>query len=215
LRGKFTNAVDFTNVDREALIFLHIPKTAGTTLSRIIEGQYNPVSVFTTDPPWDSRHIRPIREIPRATPPPVTASAGAYRREEIRKCLLIARWRFLRAAQKIHRILGHASGQAALQEASFVIHGFNYLFTYYYYSGNLWRREWTPTPVGVSISHLVLRKRRNEVLQKAEGDSARQIASQNLIAVRALKKALHKKGLNKCADAGVQHRRRVLRVEDS
>ena len=37
-------------VDREALIFLHIPKTAGTTLNRILEWQYNPVSIFTVDP---------------------------------------------------------------------------------------------------------------------------------------------------------------------
>lgn len=28
----------FASVDREALIFLHVPKTAGTTLNRIIEG---------------------------------------------------------------------------------------------------------------------------------------------------------------------------------
>ena len=33
-----------------ALIFLHIPKTAGTTLNRIIEWQYNPLSIFTIDP---------------------------------------------------------------------------------------------------------------------------------------------------------------------
>jgi len=37
-------------VDREALIFLHIPKTAGTTLNRIIEWQYSPFVVFTMDP---------------------------------------------------------------------------------------------------------------------------------------------------------------------
>jgi hypothetical protein len=37
-------------VQREALIFLHIPKTAGTTLNRIIEWQYNPVEIFTVDP---------------------------------------------------------------------------------------------------------------------------------------------------------------------
>ena|SRR5450432_4026868 len=37
-------------MDREALIFLHIPKTAGTTLNRIIEWQYNPLSIFTLDP---------------------------------------------------------------------------------------------------------------------------------------------------------------------
>ncbi len=37
-------------MDREALIFLHVPKTAGTTLNRIIEWQYNPLSIFTIDP---------------------------------------------------------------------------------------------------------------------------------------------------------------------
>lgn len=34
----------------KALIFLHIPKTAGTTLNRIIEWQYSPASIFTIDP---------------------------------------------------------------------------------------------------------------------------------------------------------------------
>src|SRR5437867_6097995 len=37
-------------MDREAVIFIHIPKTAGTTLNRIIEWQYNPLSIFTVDP---------------------------------------------------------------------------------------------------------------------------------------------------------------------
>lgn len=37
-------------MDREALIFLHIPKTAGTTLNRIIEWQYSPFAIFTVDP---------------------------------------------------------------------------------------------------------------------------------------------------------------------
>jgi len=36
--------------DREALIFLHIPKTAGTTLNRIIEAQYSPFAIYTIDP---------------------------------------------------------------------------------------------------------------------------------------------------------------------
>ncbi len=34
----------------EALIFLHIPKTAGTTLNRIIEWQYDPRTIYTVDP---------------------------------------------------------------------------------------------------------------------------------------------------------------------
>ncbi|MGH8095344.1 MAG: sulfotransferase family 2 domain-containing protein [Chthoniobacterales bacterium] len=37
-------------MEQQALIFLHIPKTAGTTLNRIIEWQYNPLSIFTMDP---------------------------------------------------------------------------------------------------------------------------------------------------------------------
>jgi len=37
-------------MNHEALIFLHIPKTAGTTLNRIIEWQYSPLSIFTIDP---------------------------------------------------------------------------------------------------------------------------------------------------------------------
>ncbi len=36
--------------DQKALIFLHIPKTAGTTLNRIIERQYSPSAIFTMDP---------------------------------------------------------------------------------------------------------------------------------------------------------------------
>ena len=36
--------------NREAVIFLHIPKTAGTTLNRIIERQYSPFAIFTIDP---------------------------------------------------------------------------------------------------------------------------------------------------------------------
>lgn len=37
-------------MSREAIIFLHIHKTAGTTLNRILEWQYNPLSIFTIDP---------------------------------------------------------------------------------------------------------------------------------------------------------------------
>jgi hypothetical protein len=40
----------FETVDSQALIFLHIPKTAGTTLNRIIEWQYSAFSIYTIDP---------------------------------------------------------------------------------------------------------------------------------------------------------------------
>ena len=36
-------------MNRQALIFPHIPKTAGTTLNRIIEWQSSPLSMFTMD----------------------------------------------------------------------------------------------------------------------------------------------------------------------
>jgi hypothetical protein len=42
--------IRFDPVDRRALIFLHIPKTAGTTLHRIIEWQYSAFSIYTIDP---------------------------------------------------------------------------------------------------------------------------------------------------------------------
>ncbi len=37
-------------MDDKAVIFLHLPKTAGTTLNRIIEWQYSPLAIFTMDP---------------------------------------------------------------------------------------------------------------------------------------------------------------------
>ena len=40
----------FVCVDHPAVIFLHIPKTAGTTLNRIIESQYSPFAIYTMDP---------------------------------------------------------------------------------------------------------------------------------------------------------------------
>ncbi len=46
----FDPACMICKMDQRALIFLHIPKTAGTTLNRIIEWQYNPLSIFTMDP---------------------------------------------------------------------------------------------------------------------------------------------------------------------
>ena len=36
--------------NKEALIFLHLPKCAGTTLNRIIEWEYDPMRVFSIDP---------------------------------------------------------------------------------------------------------------------------------------------------------------------
>jgi hypothetical protein len=46
---KLTAHSDVTQSD-QALIFLHLPKCAGTTLNRIIEWEYDPMRVFSIDP---------------------------------------------------------------------------------------------------------------------------------------------------------------------
>lgn len=51
-------------MDREALIFLHIPKTAGTTLNRIIESQYSPFAIFTIDPYGIRPTVKRLKELP-------------------------------------------------------------------------------------------------------------------------------------------------------
>ncbi len=53
-------------MDREALVFLHIPKTAGTTLNRIIEWQYNPLSIFTMDPYRIRATVERLETLPEA-----------------------------------------------------------------------------------------------------------------------------------------------------
>ena len=51
-------------MDSEALIFLHIPKTAGTTLNRIIEWQYDPRSIYTVDPYQIRATVQRLRTLP-------------------------------------------------------------------------------------------------------------------------------------------------------
>jgi hypothetical protein len=53
-------------MDREALIFLHIPKTAGTTLNRIIEWQYGPFAIFTINPYRIQASTRRLRRLSEA-----------------------------------------------------------------------------------------------------------------------------------------------------
>ena len=53
-------------MDREALIFLHIPKTAGTTLNRIIEWQYSPFAIFTMDPYRIRATAERFKQLPEA-----------------------------------------------------------------------------------------------------------------------------------------------------
>ena len=51
-------------MDREALIFLHIPKTAGTTLNRIIERQYSPFAIFTINPYRITASVERLKRLP-------------------------------------------------------------------------------------------------------------------------------------------------------
>jgi hypothetical protein len=51
-------------MDKRAIIFLHIPKTAGTTLNRIIEWQYSLLSIFTIDPYGIRATAERLRQLP-------------------------------------------------------------------------------------------------------------------------------------------------------
>lgn len=48
---------------REAIIFLHLPKTAGTTLNRLIEWEYRLSEMYSVDPvlfEWSAAHLRKL-----------------------------------------------------------------------------------------------------------------------------------------------------------
>ncbi len=48
---------------REAVIFLHLPKTAGTTLNRLIEWEYRLSEMYSVDPvlfEWSAAHLRKL-----------------------------------------------------------------------------------------------------------------------------------------------------------
>jgi hypothetical protein len=50
---------------REAVIFLHLPKTAGTTLNRLIEWEYKLTEMYSVDPvlfEWSAAHLRNLPE---------------------------------------------------------------------------------------------------------------------------------------------------------
>ena len=47
----------------EAIIFLHVPKTAGTTLNRLIEWEYDLLEMYSVDPVffrWSAAHLRKL-----------------------------------------------------------------------------------------------------------------------------------------------------------
>ena len=50
--------------DQRALIFLHIHKTAGTTLHRILERQYNPFRIFTIEGRLIERSVAHFKKLP-------------------------------------------------------------------------------------------------------------------------------------------------------
>src|SRR4051795_5479521 len=50
-------------VGEEAVIFLHLPKTAGTTLNRLIEWEYPVFETYSIDPvffTWSAAHLRKL-----------------------------------------------------------------------------------------------------------------------------------------------------------
>lgn len=51
-------------MSRPTLIFLHIPKTAGTTLNRIIERQYSPFSIYTINPYRIKASLERLKQLP-------------------------------------------------------------------------------------------------------------------------------------------------------
>ena len=56
-----------TQVDAagKAIIFLHVPKTAGTTLNRLIEWEYNLFEMYSVDPVlfrWSAAHLRKLSQ---------------------------------------------------------------------------------------------------------------------------------------------------------
>ena len=47
----------------EAIIFLHLPKTAGTTVNRLIEWEYGLTEMYSIDPvlfEWSAAHLRKL-----------------------------------------------------------------------------------------------------------------------------------------------------------
>jgi len=54
-----------TTAGGEAIIFLHVPKTAGTTLNRLIEWEYDLFEMYSVDPVffnWSAAHLRKLAQ---------------------------------------------------------------------------------------------------------------------------------------------------------
>jgi hypothetical protein len=50
----------------QSIIFLHIPKAAGTTLNRIMERQFEPTAIFTIDGSRTQESIEEFKKLPKA-----------------------------------------------------------------------------------------------------------------------------------------------------
>ncbi len=73
-RGSWVSRPERASLDRvsdpraseRTLIFLHVPKTAGTTLNRIIDSQYNPLRVYSIPGGHRVRSIERFKRLPDA-----------------------------------------------------------------------------------------------------------------------------------------------------
>ncbi|MBA3832254.1 MAG: sulfotransferase family 2 domain-containing protein [Chthoniobacterales bacterium] len=67
MKSSIAPSAEATDINRasadEAVIFLHLPKTAGTTLNRLIEWEYPLLQMYSIDPvlfEWSSAHLRKL-----------------------------------------------------------------------------------------------------------------------------------------------------------
>ncbi len=61
-----SRVINLAELRARTLLFLHIHKTAGTTLHRIIESQYNPFRIYTIEGRWVEWSLRHFQSLPES-----------------------------------------------------------------------------------------------------------------------------------------------------
>src|SRR5882724_1927478 len=82
----------------EALIFLHVPKSAGTTVNRLIEGEYPLFQIFSVDPVFSRcRNSWPRMGRAAGTPTSECPARSSRSLGQIQKCdPRRAQWKWVR-----------------------------------------------------------------------------------------------------------------------